>query len=369
MAEWKNVSETEGGELRNAAMNYLECLNPPDRSGVLIVTDREDEDLNSSRRRMLAGNLYTQLKDRGLSTALLTFDTTTSYDEMHGQVSQSLDELIPSQGIPVATVAYIGGTWKNRPGMYDAARKLAQAGNVVRFAGSLGLSTGDIRVLSQMGETQRKSIIAEAEKLAKIFSLHGQGVITIHSELPGGGRASLRAPFNVQKAAYKKSIGMFGEPGEPTGDWEYTNFPSGEVYMAPYPFNQVNGHFVANGLLITIIHGVVAHVDPVGEKSVLEPSQQQLIGLVRSGAQLPISELGFGLYKDAGIQTYNDCSVLTLEKAGPHIGFGEDPSGNSPPEQQDQLASLIKGTGFHHTDFVLHNPSILLQSDQGVERF
>ena len=60
-----------------------------------------------------------------------------------------------------------------------------------------------------------------------------------------------------------------------------------------------------------------------------------------------------GFYALAGVNTYKDSSILSVEKGGPHIGVGHG-------YESSEAAEIATAAGdFHHTDFVMNNPTII----------
>lgn len=123
------------------------------------------------------------------------------------------------------------------------------------------------------------------------------------------------------------------------------------------------GQFVAEGIVFTVEEGMVVGVTAPDEvlQAVSETSQRTLIGIILTGGKIPFAELGLGFYAIAGVDTYEDSSVLSREKGGPHGGMGVDPSDSSP---ESKLMKELAGD-FHHTDFVMDDPRITHYDKQG----
>ena len=132
--------------------------------------------------------------------------------------------------------------------------------------------------------------------------------------------------------------------------------------MIPFPFSKTDGEFFAQGLLFKVKKGLVTNIIiPEGyplEK--LDVSQKRLLDLViNKKRKIPLSELGIGFYKLIGIDVYDDASVITMEKSGPHAGLGLTAGSHS--EEKEKIERKSKNQGDDsHADFIMDEPVITM---------
>lgn len=352
-------------EIMSAGKNYIACLNLEPNSRVLIVSDElpitSDIPLNPNMhvRARMTSMIGAHLADYGHEGATIRFSPQTTVEEMKAQALEALHELdqrprdeVGSDDKPT-TIVYLGDAWSNRPGLYDAADEFGK-GNPVRFAGSLGFSTGDARVMSQIGPEQLSTIRKTNQYFERFFSEHPNGTFSISTRGEDGVEHSLSLDYDASHAPFETDMGQVGEGyGVRMKNRLYSNIPGGEKFAAPYPYTNTNGTFAAEGLTFAVSNGIVTSITVPDTIDVtkLAQNQRDLIAAVTEGKQIPIAELGLGFYALAGIKTYSDSSTLSLEKGGPHIGFGHAVSDTPEAEEMGKLAG-----DFHHGDMVLDNP-------------
>ncbi len=347
-----------------AASNYIECLALNPNSKVLIVTDGASEafDANVNVRREMSLMINNDLEKADHQVSIVEFNHATSKDFMHDQTTKAIweqDQKSNGQVDDPLMIVYLGDSWDNRPGMYQAANDQTQ-NRQVRVAGSLGFSTGDCRVMSQMSNERREKAVEVNQYFKRFFSEHPRGSFLVETREDNETTYQLTVDYNTDVVPFHTDLGFFQDEyqGE-LGNFEYLNIPGGERYAPPYPFRNSNGQFIAEGIVFTVEHGMVVNAEAPEEvlKLVTETSQKTLLSLIADGEQVPLSELGLGFYTIAGIETYEDSSVLSREKRGPHGGMGVDPSEGS-PESGEMRDLAEKAGGFHHTDFVMDKPTI-----------
>jgi len=355
-----------------AANNYLRCLNLPPASQVLIIRDKLNEDMADlagdgfSTRSWLSDSLFQRIVSNGHRVAQLEFDDTLSFDQFRAQTHQALDELEGTGNDQVnhaTTVIYLGEAWKNR-----SAEDFGKEKNrPIRWAGSLGFSTGDARVMSEFTHEKMDIIYEANRKLSAFFEERPQGSFEINTRGFDGKERVLNLSYDTNEAPFESDVGQFDENNKVmiTDHVQYINIPGGEKFTSPYPFQKTNGEFAAEGILFTVTDGLVVSVSLLEDGAIekKDPMQRKLIELIQSGKKIPVSKLGLGFYALVGIKTYTDGSILSLEKGGPHIGFGHAPTKTS---EAETLAE--KSGDFHHTDFVLDNPGMYWSGPQGEDR-
>lgn len=362
-------------ELKTAAQNYYACLNLEPDSNVLIVTDQPliptFTNANMQVRYAMTSNINDRLLQDGHERSTIRFSSKSTREEMKNLTRRALSELDErpdnegeSDDKPV-TVVYLGDAWANRPGIYDAVKEFGKD-KKVRFAGSLGFSTGDARVMSQIGPEQLASIKKTNEYFDAFFKDHPDGTFTITTRGEDGIAHSLSLDYDTTQAPFETDMGQTGEGyGVDKENFKYSNIPGGEQFAAPFPFRNTNGSFAAEGLTFSISNGIVADIILPDDFDMTKLAQNQLdlIRFVKEGKQIPVSEIGLGFYALAGIKTYTDSSTLSLEKGGPHIGFGTDPTDKSPERaQMEELSGE-----FHHGDMVLDNAEITHRNPRTLE--
>ncbi len=356
-------------DLNKAAENYVDCLAlpAPEKSRILIIADDlSGENLTYDHivRSRLAAKITKQLQDNGQNVGYVFFNEKMTKEELHEQTGRALHELeaFPKDSDCTTTVVYLAAKYLERAGIYDAASEYGKD-HYVRFAGSLGFRAGDCRVMAQMNEEQRSKIRQANEYYAEFFKKHPKGKLKINTTDANGAQYELRLNYNSKHAPFETDMGSMGShPIKiPNKNFDYVNIPGGETFTAPFVLRKVSGKFAAQGLIFTIEKGMLVCISPIeGTNNVhYDPAQQKLMEIIMNGGKIPIAELGLGFFGLAGIKTYEDCAVLSSEKAGPHIGLGHNVS--TTPEAKS-IAALARD--FTHTDFVLDNPIIELLVSQ-----
>lgn len=356
-------------QIRNATSNYLRCLNLPPSSQVLIISDKPNDILSNDNlltRAYLSSLLNRQIKNKGHRVATIKFDNSLSHEEFKSQTFQALKELeeTDSEGevSHTTTIAYIGESWNERFGIYDAADEFGtgKPPGTVRFAGSVGLTTGDCRVLAELNDAKMAKIMEANESYIKFFEEHPQGFFDIVTRTEKSEELYLHLGYDTKQSPFKSSVGKFDQRFvDPREKHTYFNVPSGEIYTIPYPFSEINGKFAAQGLIFHVANGLLNDVS-IPENYPLEKldsSQRLLINLVNGDQSIPMSELGIGFYQMIGIDVYDDASIMTLEKEGPHVGFGHTAG---PGTEKKAIDKLADDAGFKsHADFVMDNTAIM----------
>lgn len=362
-------------QLRNASSNYLRCLRLPPSSKVLIITDTLPTTGDIDPHLQTRVNLSTMLRDqigKEHQVSMIDFGEKPNEEELHTQTERALKELSDvgrenNSESHSATIVYLGNDWGERQGIYKAANEFGET-NDVKFAGSLGFTTGDCRVMSQIGESQLETITRTNEYFENFFKEKPQGAFEIITRDSKGIEHKLSLDYHTTRAPFESELGNFdGKHETPLGGYKnvkYINIPGGENYGTPYPFRKANGTFSGEGIIFTVKDGFLVDLE-IGEGVSVESlstSQKELIERTKeaksvrsdlSGQFLPIAELGLGFYELAGIETYSDSSTLTYEKSGPHIAFGHVAEGSA---EQDEIAEL--SGKFQHSDFVLDHAVI-----------
>src|SRR3989339_1574850 len=353
-------------QLRNASNNYLRCLRLPPSSKVLIITDTLPQTRDVDPHLQTRVNLSTMLRDqigKDHQVSMIDFGDKPKDEELYGETKRVLNELDElGDEKSQTTVVYLGNDWGNRRNIYQAANEFGET-NDVKFAGSLGFTTGDCRVMSQIGEDQLETITKTNEYFETFFKEKPQGSFKITTRDFKGDEHTLNLDYNTSKASFESELGNFdGKHETPLGGYrnvKYINIPGGENYGTPYPFRKANGTFSAEGITFTVKDGFLVDLEIGKGVSVesLSTAQKELIERTNeaksvksdlSGQFLPIAELGLGFYELSGIKTYPDSSTLTYEKSGPHIAFGHVAEGSV---EEDEIAEL--SGKFQHSDFVL----------------
>jgi len=364
--------ELKEDEIQTASVNYIDCLNLPSKSQVLIITDLIPEgvhqlDPNKQVRDDIARRIQRQL-DSQQTVSTIRFDGSMSKDDIQAytaQAIQELGELKEEDGDDNLTIVYLGDAWNNRRGIYDAAT-FAGSEREVRVAGSLGFSTGDCRVMSQMGSEQRRIIQETNQYFETFFSEQPQGTFILETTDGNNQQYSLEIDYNTESSPFETELGRF-DPGYKIKkrDYEYVNIPGGEKFGCPFPFENTHGQFFAEGIRFTVEKGMAIGAEIIDSSLVVaESSQTELLRIIHEGGSIPVAELGLGFYALAGVQTYPDSSVLSREKQGPHIGMGNDPNGKSP-----EGGILKERSGdFYHTDFVLGKEVVIKYKDPQMDQ-
>lgn len=351
-------------QMRSASKNYLRCLNLSPNSQILIIGDsigkHPDDDILT--RAYISAALFNEL-GREHQVAFVKFDDSIDYETFRRETYRTLRELNSQEnddkGEDALTIIYLGDSWKNRSGMYHAAEDYGnEMGRNIRWAGSLGLTTGDARVMSELTPERMETIKNANQEFGAFFKERPRGVFEVMTRGDDGVENVLYLSYDTVKAPFESDIGQFDEDNKVmiSDHVQYINIPGGEKFATPYPFHNTFGQFAAEGMLFEVENGMVIDVVELrdGAKDSKDPRQKELIDLVQSGKRIPVSELGLGYYALVGIKTYSDSSILSKEKGGPHIGFAHAPARTV--EEKD----LADASGdFHHTDFVLENPVLI----------
>lgn len=367
-------------QLKDASKNYLRCLRLPQSSQVLVITDKlpamGEIDSHTKVRRGLSFSLENEIKSEH-KVAVIEFGENPSFEELHNQTTKALRELdsLNDQPQESTTIVYLGNDWNRRRGIYQAANEFGET-HKVKFAGSLGFTTGDCRVMSQIGEEQIKQITRANEYLETFFKEKPQGKLKVTTRDSKGSEHNIDIDYDTTQAPFDAELGnLDGIHENPLGTFKnvrYLNIPGGEIYGTPFPFKNAKGTFSAEGMTFTVKDGFLVHVDidDTVDVNKLSTSQQDLIKRTQAaemqgndlfGKYLPIAELGIGYYFLAGIKTYSDSSTLTYEKSGPHIAFG---NGFESPEAEE-IEKL--SSDFQHSDFVLDHPVIQWSEPEGQD--
>lgn len=366
-------------QLMSSSKNYFRCLNLPPKVQVLIITDKLSKnakatlDPNLLIRRKMTDLLSEEIKKDGHRIVRVNFDSTMSQGLLHDETERALKELDELENGPETnhstTVIYLGNGWLNRQGIYQASSEFG-AKREVNFAGSLGFTTGDCRVMSELDEKKQATIETKNDYFDDFFKGKPEGMLNIATHDAKGQSHFLYLNYNTLQAPFKTDLGRFenGHRDLLEGEsFQYINIPGGEKFAAPFPFNKVVGRFLAEGLIFRVDQGLVVEVEFTEDKSFEEfdLSQRKLIEIIRGGGRMPVAELGLGFYDIAGIQTYSDSSILSREKGGPHIhiGLGHNVSKTVEAKTVAKLAGE-----FRHTDFVLDKPKIIWTDLNDQER-
>ena len=354
-------------QLKAASSNYLRCLNLPPSSQVLIITDKPNgvtSDDNFLTRTYLTSSLGRQISREGHRVATINYDNSLSFEDFRAQTNQVLNELDNKEGVEgfiddTTTIVYLGEKWKDRFGIYEAAEDFGKKHNrTVRFAGSLGFSTGDARVMSELTPKKMDKIDEENKKFHEFFEKKPLGKFEITTRGKDGQERILNISYNTKEAPFEPDTGQFDEANNNllSEHVKYINIPGGETFAAPYPFQKTNGEFAAEGMLVTVKDGLVLSIVELeeGARNNKDPMQKELIKLVEEGKKIPVAELGLGYYALIGIKTYPDSSILSREKGGPHIGFAHTYTTTEKKAIEHVLED--QGLDFGHTDFVMDDP-------------
>lgn len=372
-------------QLRKASRNYLRCLNLPPSSQVLIITDKingEKPNNDLLARAYMTSSLIEEIGKKTHRVAEVKFDDSLDFSKFREATLQKLKELEEMEGDGeinrTTTIIYLGEKWENRTGMYQAADEFGkEKKRIIRWAGSLGFSNGDARVMSELTPKRMETIYEANRMFNNFFKERPQGAFEIATRGPDGEERILNLTYDTKKAPFESDVGQFDEDNKVmmTKNVQYINIPGGEKFASPYPFRKTNGEFSAEGMLFTVKNGLVVSVVPLkdGVMEKKDPMQKKLVELIQRGETFPVSELGLGFYALAGIKTYTDCSILALEKGGPHIGFADAPGKTSEKKglaQHSKIKNRREGepASFHHTDFVMDNPVMMWSDLDGNDR-
>lgn len=361
-------------QFRDASKNYLNCLRLAPNAQVLIVTDKMPlngfPDPHFEARAQMAELLVGAIgKDH--KVAKIDFDEAPEDQWLYQHSKEALDQLDSTEKVegenPPTTIIYLGKKWDNRKNLYKAANDFGK-GRLVKMAGSLNFSTGDCRVMSELSEDKIQKVVEANEYFENFFHEKPDGWFKIKTRNTEGEELSLDLSYDTAKAPFESELGHFdGVHETPLGQYpnvRYINIPGGEDYGTPLPFRNANGSFSAEGVTFTVKDGfLIDYKISEGLKADdLTDEQKELIkrtgfakeqGNVYSGKFLPISELGLGFYALAGIKTHKDSSILTHEKSGPHIAFGNVAEKSTEQDEMEKLSG-----DFQHADVVLDHPAI-----------
>lgn len=370
-------------QLNAASSNYLRCLNLPPSSQVLIITDKPNgvvPDDNFFTRTYLSNFLGKQISREGHRVDTINYDDSLSFEDFRAQTNQMLKELDNKESVEgiindSTTIVYLGEAWTNRSGMYQAAEDFGKEKNQnIRWAGSLGFSTGDARVMSELTPEKMNTIYEANKRMSAFFKEKPQGSFEIKTRGIDGEERILNLSYDTKEAPFESDVGQFDNDNIVmiTDHVQYINIPGGEKFTSPYPFQKTNGKFAAEGMLFTVENGLVVGISEIEEgiMNKKDPMQKKLVELIQRGEKIPVSELGLGFYALVGIKTYTDGSILSLEKGGPHVGFAHAPGNTSEAQlfaENSKLKTRQAGEpeSFHHTDFVLDNPEMICSDLDG----
>lgn len=360
--------------LRQASSNYIHCLNLPKASQVLLIRDKSIKNPSDTllMRSEFSRQIADQIRNDGHRVAAIDFDESESKEGFHRGVANILDELETMDwegtGDHTTTIVYLGEAWTHRSGMYDAAENHGKKNKkIVRWAGSLGFSMGDARVMSELTPEKIDMIHSVNNQYEAFFRERAIGSFEIATRSSHGEEHVLHLSYNTYQSPFESDVGQFDDDHKTmiSDHVHYVNIPGGEKFTSPFPFRETQGSFVAEGMLFAVSCGLVESVVELEEGAInrKDPRQKELIRLVSEGRKMPVSELGLGYYALAGITTYSDSSILSREKGGPHIGFAHPPATTSEAETLHALSG-----DFHHTDFVLDHPNLVWINPHNAER-
>lgn len=367
-------AQPELGEqlIDEAVTNYIECLKLPEGSNVLVVRDlpakdSAKDDPNLAIRRKVSTMVARRLFMSGVNLTGVEFDNSASEDDFYTQTQRVLNYL--TDGNPdtetITTVVYLGDSWDNRGGMYKAVSDFGQS-REVRVVGSLGFSTGDCRVMSQLTAERRKKIAEVNDYFEDFLTENPSGIFEIETTDTAGNVYKLEISYNHTLAPFKVDLGEFSAKYvTKVLNFTYINTPGGERFAAPYPFEKSKGQYVAQGIVFSVADGLVYKVAvPEGVEESLGLSQKLLLTKIKQGQKIPLAELGLGFYAIAGVETYSDSSILSGEKKGPHSGIGQPATKDTP-----EYNKIKDHAGdFYHTDFFMDNPIITHRNPETNER-
>ena len=351
--------------LQQAADNYYHCLNLPRGSNVIVVSESIPEggrnvDASVLLRNTLADQIRQKAERDDHSVAHLSFNNETTEDEFRDSTSRTLSEYCLEDGDkPPAstTIVYLGDYWANRGGLYQAANEHGLRHDI-RIAGSIGLTSGDIRVLSALTREKQREMSQVSNVLEAKFQRNPKGFIQVKTLAAEGHEHLLNLPYDCHQAPFKTDPGRIDDEHPiKMGAFRFHNIPGGHFFGAPYEFKHTNGKFVAQGIVFNVVDGLIADItdDIEGSYEKLDPDQRRALDYVKGGGGLPLSELGIGLHRQVNVPSFSDCSMLTRTKSGVYFGLGEAHSDTSEAEQIRGLPS-----GRVHYNFILSDPELSL---------
>jgi len=362
-------------QLRTARNNYLECLNLSSSAQVLIISDEQlprdsKLDPNITVRRALASSLEEGIRRKGNNTQIIHFSQSAQEADFYDATKLALKELneLNATEDSDTVVVFLANDLPGRTGMYKAVNEFGE-GKTVKMAGSLGFTTGDLRVLSELDSEKILALQEASANFDRFFENHPKGSFEITTQNPSGDELKLTVDYDTTMAPVNTELGILdGIHEEPLSTYpniKYINIPGGEKFCSPYPFKNTDGRFSADRISFLVKNGMIkgVEVDHAVEIKNLNKSQTELIEIIRSGQMVPLSEFGLGLYSLIGQKTYPDSSLLSREKSGPHLGAGHMVADSPEQKEADELAA-----NFHHTDFVLDKPVITLSDPQEPEK-
>ena len=221
--------------------------------------------------------------------------------------------------------------------------------------------------MSELTPEKMDRINEENKKFDEFFEKKPLGKFEITTRGEDGQERILNISYNTKEAPFEPDTGQFVAEHNNmlTEHVKYINIPGGETFAAPYPFQETNGEFAAEGMLVTVKNGLVESIVELeeGARNNKDPMQKDLIKLVEQGKKIPVAELGLGYYALIGIKTYSDSSILSREKGGPHIGFAHTYTTTEKKAIEQVLED--QGLDFGHTDFVMDNPVMIWSNVDG----
>jgi len=259
-------------QLGNASRNYIDCLNLHPSSQILIITDKlpgiQEIDPHLKVRRDLSAMLRDEIgKDH--KVAMIEFDGKQSAEELKSETERALNELNKLEGRNSAehtTVIFLGEQWKERTGIYAGADEFGISHRInVNVALSLGFSTGDCRVMSELDKNKMRSIEEINSKFEAFFYDHPNGKFKVTTHDDEGNNFILNLDYDTSKAPFRSDMGMFdGRHESPISEFKHTrgiNVPGGEIYGIGYPYKSTNGKFLAEGLIFVVENGLVKSIE------------------------------------------------------------------------------------------------------------
>lgn len=221
----------------DAVSHYIECLNLPPQSNILIVTDKpsDSSEINVHRdlRIHMSSLLDERLRMNEFPLQTLHFDNSMTEEEMYDSAKRALEDFQSSNTV---TIIYLGDSWLNRGGMYNAASEYGK-NNEVRVAGSLGFTTGDARVLSQMDASRRAIIEETNDYFEKFLNAHPRGTFIINTSDFSDTQYYLGIPYDTSEAEFVSSLGIFDSRTHKVDGFAYTNTPVVKCMVLPINSN------------------------------------------------------------------------------------------------------------------------------------
>ena len=103
-------------QIQQAADNYIDCLNLPAGSQVVMVTDKLARELNGAVRLDMADRISGKLLVGGYRVEAVMLDHGMSREEMYAKTKTVLIQLNAANDV-ATTVIYMGDAWDNRGGI------------------------------------------------------------------------------------------------------------------------------------------------------------------------------------------------------------------------------------------------------------